>query len=138
MATSSYVVMLVVIAAVAIAAIVYAEQAGAHTLRMHAASLVAPSSGDTSGGADVPGESLEAGNFAPAQYPTDPADDIPTPASGEGGERRGLTIDTLLIGAPTAPRARPAAARGAAVPRHAADLTGRQHVPVPAQVDLVA
>jgi hypothetical protein len=131
------IVTMVVLGAIALAALVYFEQRGLHAARMEMSALV---SDNGSMGPLGPGPEPDADTsaYAAADYPTDIANSIPVPASTAPELRRGLANEIVLAGTPTAPRSRPAQPRGIAVPRHAADLTGRQIVPVPAQEDLLA
>lgn len=131
----THIVGLVVLAVIALAVLIYAEQTSAHSARMLIAAMTAD---NASSNLVSPEPDVEAtAGLAAADYPVDIANTIPVPTSGAPELRRGVPNEIVLAGSPTAPRARPAPARGLAVPRHAADLTGRQIVPVPAQEDLL-
>jgi hypothetical protein len=131
----THIVGLVVLAVVALAILVYVEQTGAHNARLQMAGLVADNTQSNLVGPEPDVDT--ASDLAAADYPIDVANSIPVPASTSPELRRGVANEIVLAGVPTAPRARPAQPRGIAVPRHAADLTGRQIVPVPAQEDLM-
>ncbi len=130
-----HIVFLVVAAVLALAVLVYVEQAGAHSTRLRIASMLDAGAGPLGAGPEPDSDPTE---YSAADYPHDVADSIPTPASGAPEPRRGVSTGIVLAGQPTAPMARPAQPRGIAVARHAADLTGQQIVPVPAQEDLLA
>ncbi len=131
----THIVGLVVLAVIALATLVYVEQSSAHNARMQIAAVTADNASSNLVGPEPDVEATP--DLAAADYPIDIANTIPVPTSGAPELRRGVPNEIVLTGAPTAPRARPAPARGLAVPRHAADLTGRQIVPVPAQEDLL-
>lgn len=130
------IVFLVVVGLIALAALVYVEQTAAHKSRMQLAVTRFPGAPDVGVGFD-PVADLDPTEFSAAAYPVDRANVIPTPSSGAAEVRRGLPSEIMLAGSPTAPRARPAPARGLAVPRHASDLTGRMIVPSQPQTDLL-
>ena len=132
-----HIAVLVTLAVLALAIMVYAEQTKIHAARIEIASMFGANSAmGTLGPAPEP--DADVSEFAAADYPKDIADSIPVPASGAPELRRGVAFNIVLAGMPSAPRARPAQPRGIAVARHAADLTGQQIVPVPAQEDLLA
>ena len=130
------IVFLVVIGLIALATLVYIEQTAAHKTRMQLEVTRFPGALGVGSGFD-PAADLDPTEFSAAAYPVDRANDIPTPSSGAAELRRGLPNEILLSGSPTAPRARPAPARGLAVARHASDLSGRLIVPAQKQIDLL-
>lgn len=131
----THIVGLIVLAVIALAVLVYAEQTNAHSARMQLAAVTADNASSNLVGPEPDVEGAD--DIAAADYPIDVANTIPVPTSGAPELRRGVPNEIVLAGSPTAPRARPAPARGLAVPRHAADLTGRQIIPTPAQEDLL-
>ena len=134
-----HIVFLIVAAVLALGTLVYVEQRGAHATRLHIASMIDGGGMGSAGAGAGPEPDVDVSEYSAADYPNDQADTIPTPAGGAPELRRGVANEIVLAGRPTGPRSRPAPARsGIAVPRHAADLTGQQIVPVPAQEDLLA
>lgn len=131
----THIVGLIVLAVITLAVLVYIEQTGAHSARMQIAAVTGDNASSNLLGPEPDIETPA--DLSAAEYPVDIANSIPVPASTTPELRRGLPNEIVLAGAPTAPRVRPAPPRGIAVPRHAADLTGRQIVPVPAQEDLL-
>jgi hypothetical protein len=132
-----HIIFLVVTAVLALAVLVYVEQAGAHSTRLRIATMLDAGAGSLGTGTG-PEPDSDITEYSAADYPNDIADTIPTPASGAPEPRRGISTGIVLAGQPTAPMARPAQPRGISVARHAADLTGQQIIPVPAQEDLLA
>lgn len=130
------IVFLIVVGLIALATLVYVEQTLAHKTRMQLAVTRFPGVPDVGVGFN-PTADLDPTEFSAAAFPVDRANVIPTPSSGAAEVRRGLPNEILLSGTPTAPRARPAPARGLAVPRHASDLTGQMIVPSQPQTDLL-
>ena len=130
-----HMIVLAVLAIAAIAALVYFEQSGAHSTRLRLRKIMEESGhigeffGSGGAAADgAPEPDADTSAYAAAEYPKDIADNIPTVSSPVGEKRRGMTNGIVLSGRPGAPRARPAPARGTAVPRHAADPTGLQQL----------
>lgn len=127
-------IVLAVLAIAAIAVLVYFEQSSAHSTRLRLRKMIEEGGhiGGFMGGHAAPDEAPEpdadASAYAAAEYPKDIADRIPNISSPFAEKRRGMTSGIVLSGRPGAPRARPAPARGTAVPRHAADPTGLQQL----------
>ena len=129
-----YIAALVILGVIAIAVLVYVEQSGAQTTRLQLQKLMHDngelgkimgfdSSRDEAG---APEPDMDECDCAPAEYPLDVANDIPTSGEVANEKRRGQEAGYVLAGRPTAPRARPAEPRGIVVARHAADLAGQE------------
>jgi hypothetical protein len=128
-----HIVALVVIAVIAIAVLVYVEQSGAQTTRLQLHKLMQDNGEigkimgfDSDSDNETPQPDMDACDCAPAEYPVDVANKIPTSSAAVSEKRRGVASGIVLQGKPTAPRARPAQPRGIVVARHAADLAGQE------------
>ena len=127
-----YIASLVVLGVIALAVLIYVEQSGAQATRLRLQKLMMDNAsigkmmGFDDSSENGPAPEMDACDCAPADYPKDVANDIPTSMEKAPEARRGVSNEIMLSGRPTAPMARPAQPRGIVVARHAADLSGQQ------------